>query len=358
MGGGFVIAPVEPLRLEPAHQPPTRRDEVRLLIVDSQRGPIADSTAAALPSYLAAGDLVVVNDAATLPASLHGTTAGHAIEVRLLPSGAGVCRAVLFGAGDWRTDTAARPPPPRVGVGDLLQFDNALTARVLAVSAQSPRLIDLAFIGGDAALWPALYAAGHPVQYSYQQAPLELWSVQTVYASRPWAAEMPSAGRPLTWATLLALRRRGIAVAHLTHAAGLSATGDAALDAALPLAERYEIPQHTAQAIAAARARGGRVIAVGTTVVRALESAAARPSLAGAGITELRLDADFTPRIVSGIITGLHAPSESHFELLRAFASQTALESALQHAANAGYRSHELGDIALILATKPLREDK
>ena len=99
--------------------------------------------------------------------------------------------------------------------------------------------------------------------------------MQVAYASRPWAAEMPSAGRPLRWELLLALRDRGVQLASVTHAAGLSATGDAALDAALPLAERFEVPAGTAQAVARTRETQGRVVAVGTSAVRALEGAAA-----------------------------------------------------------------------------------
>jgi S-adenosylmethionine:tRNA ribosyltransferase-isomerase len=194
---------------------------------------------------------------------------------------------------------------------------------------------------------------------------------------------MPSAGRPLTWDVMLALRRAGVELATLTHAAGLSSIGDAALDAALPLPERYEIPRRTVRAIAATRARGGRVIAVGTTVVRALEDAAragafdtgaeltgaeltgvaelgASAGDAGdagdpiAGTAMLRLDASYTPRVVDGLISGLHVPGESHFELLQAFAPRERLERALAVAVRAGLSSHELGDACLLL---PARSD-
>src|SRR5207244_7687405 len=116
------------------------------------------------------------------------------------------------------------------------------------------------------------YAAGRPVQYAYRREPLDLWTVQTAYAARPWAAEMPSAGRALTWDVLLALRRAGVAIARLTHAAGLSSTGDDVLDRALPWPERYELPRATIEGIATTRVRGGRVIAVGTAGGRARES--------------------------------------------------------------------------------------
>jgi S-adenosylmethionine:tRNA ribosyltransferase-isomerase len=177
---------------------------------------------------------------------------------------------------------------------------------------------------------------------------------------------MPSAGRPLSWEILFALRRRGIELASLTHAAGLSSTGEPALDQALPLPERYDLPEPTVQAVAAARARGGRVIAVGTTVVRALEGAAraleregatpgtlrdgAAPGTLrpGSGITDLVLGPDTELRICDGILTGIHGPGESHFRLLAAFCPTEALAAAFRHASRAGYLCHEFGDLSLI----------
>jgi S-adenosylmethionine:tRNA ribosyltransferase-isomerase len=149
---------------------------------------------------------------------------------------------------------------------------------------------------------------------------------------------------------LLGLRRAGIAIATLTHAAGLSSTGDDALDRALPWPERYEIPRATVDAIAAAKARGGRVIAIGTTVVRALEAAAqAGPLVAGSGVAALRLGAAHALRVVDGLVSGLHVPGESHFDLLTAFAPRERLTRALDLAAREGLSSHELGDSCLIL---------
>jgi S-adenosylmethionine:tRNA ribosyltransferase-isomerase len=184
------------------------------------------------------------------------------------------------------------------------------------------------------------------VQYSHLEAPLPLWAVQTRYGARPWAAELPSAGRPLSWELLLALRRRGVAVAAVTHACGLSATGDEAIDHALPLPERYDIPAATVDAVARAR----RVIAVGTSVVRALEGCTRdRGQLtAGEGETDLVVGPQFRPRLVKGLLTGLHDPSASHFQLLQAFAPLPLLERAYAHAEQAGYLGHEFGDSCLI----------
>lgn len=345
--------------MRPATAPRDDRGSTRLLLLDPRGHCRRDAEARDLPRWLRPGDLLIVNDAATLPASLRGERAPRgpedppaALELRLTGAPAGdAWRAILFGAGDWRTPTERRPPPPRAEPGDRLSFGPDLSATVTEVSPISARLIELRWDRSGPDLWAALYRRGRPVQYAYTRDDLALWSVQTVFAGRPWAAEMPSAGRPLDWETLLALRRRGVEVAALTHAAGLSSTGDAALDAALPLTERFEIPADTIAAIARARARGGRVIAVGTTVVRALEGCArARGELAaGPGETDLILGPGLTPRVVDGILTGMHGPGESHFELLQIFAGAADLREAFAHADAAGYLAHEFGDAALIL---------
>ncbi len=169
---------------------------------------------------------------------------------------------------------------------------------------------------------------------------------------------MPSAGWPLTFSILLSLRRRGIELCWLTHAAGLSSTGDAQLDSALPLAERYDLPDMTVAAIARARRRGGRIIAVGTTVVRALEGAernaratGAAPGtlLPGSALTDLLLDDKTKPAVVDGLLTGMHGPGESHFRLMSALAPEPLLQAAWDHAARLGYLCHEFGDLCLVL---------
>jgi S-adenosylmethionine:tRNA ribosyltransferase-isomerase len=323
-----------------------------MLRIDPARERFSDGEIADLQRALHSGDLLVVNDAATMPASLAARDAdGRAIELRLYAERAdGAFAAVAFGAGDWRTPTEHRPAPPPLERGDVLVVGapgasgGELRATVERVRG---RLVELRFHEHDAALWTALYRAGRPVQYAHLEAPLPLWAAQTRYGARPWAAELPSAGRPLTWELLLALRRRGVGVAAITHACGLSSTGDAAIDAALPLPERYDVPTDTVAAIA----RAERVIAVGTSVVRALEGCAAKHGrlVAGEGETDLVVDAAFRPRIVAGLLTGLHEPTASHFKLLQAFAPLGLLERAYAHAESAGYRGHELGDSCLIL---------
>lgn len=337
--------------MSPARTYPRWRDDVRLLIVDPGAGSLRESRTRALPELLGRGDVLVVNDAATLPAALRGhDDRGNAVEMRLLAVANDKERAdaqfwaVLFGAGDWHVRTEDRPPPPMLVAGARLQL-GALTATIVHVDERSPRLVAVRFhVDGDA-LWAALYREARPVQYSHLAHDLPLWAVQTVFAERPWAFEMPSAGRPLSWEILLALKRKGVRWARLTHAAGLSATGDAALDAALPLRERFDIPAATVETVADAGRRQGRVFAVGTTVVRALEGAMATGGLRpGPGSTDLRIGSDFNPAVVDGVLSGIHGEGESHFSLLAAFAGPGLLAEALRYAERHGFTTHELGD--------------
>ena len=327
----------------------------RLLRIDPRAGAIADAHVGDLPTMFDAGDLLVLNDSATLPASLQGATeSGAPVEVRLLgePS-PGRFSALLFGAGDWHARTEDRPLPPCLAEGEAIHFGPDFSASIASVSPASPRLVELTFDADGARFWSALYRVGRPIQYAYLDAPLPLWHAQTVYGSRPWSAELPSAGRPLAWELLLDLRRRGVRIASLTHAAGLSSTGDPRLDALLPLPERFDIPGATVTAVHEAHARGHRVIAVGTTVTRALEGAAAQHDgelVAGTGVTDLRLHGAFQLQIADGILTGIHDPNESHFDLLEAFAPRALLHAALAHAEETGYLCHEFGDSALILS--------
>lgn len=341
--------------MKPARQPRSSGERVRLLALDPLCRAWAHRGVGDLPSLLHESDVLVVNDAATLPGSLCARTeSGASVELRLLgPHLEGVWHGVLFGAGDWQTPTEQRPAPPRVAVGERLRVgdDGSLIATVAGVSSLSARLLELVFGLEGEELWRAIYRLGRPVQYSHLDAPLDLWSVQTGYAARPWAAEAPSAGLPLSWEILHALTERGVMIAALTHAAGLSATGDPALDAALPLPERYDVPAGTVRAIERARARGGRIVAAGTSVVRALEaSARAHGSLrAGEGITDLRIDERHRLAVVDGLLTGIHEPTESHYALLGAFLDGATLARAWRHALSLGYLGHEFGDAALVL---------
>ena len=331
--------------MKAAQAPRTEKKNVKLLVVEA--GEMQDGLMERLPDHLRAGDLLVVNDAATLPASLHGRDENdHPVEIRLASQlNDRSWQAVVFGEGDWRTPTEHRPAPPRVKPGEEIAFAGDFSAIVLKESNLSGRLLDLEFNRTGEDLWQGIYRYGKPVQYSYMTDELNLWSVQNVYGSRPWAVEMPSAGHALDWQLLLELKEQGIQIATLTHGAGLSATGDEQLDQALPLAERFEIPAATMAAVLRTKAAGGRVVAVGTSVVRALESA----SLGLSGVTSLKIGPDHRLQFVDGLLTGTHDVSESHYQLLQAFLPERLLTEISQHLDEQHYLTHEFGDACLIL---------
>jgi S-adenosylmethionine:tRNA ribosyltransferase-isomerase len=329
------------------------RQFAKLLVADAD-GAISHLPRAALASLFQWGDLVVANDAATLPASLQGVhlPTGDPIEVRLAAWVS--CRdpkrfiAVVFGAGDHRILTEDRPPPPPLSEGDQLEF-GPLIGSVEGL-LDHPRLVQIRFVGSPATVMRGLVQHGRPVQYAHIPEPLRLWDIWTKIAADPIAFEAPSAGFALDWRTLKGWRERGVGFATLSHAAGLSSTGDAALDQRLPLDEYYRIPHSCASAIEATRSRSRRVIAIGTSVVRALESAANADGTvrAGEGRANGRIARGAPLRVVDAILTGVHQPGESHYELLRAFADDRLLDRVRDAVEERDCRAHEFGDSLLI----------
>lgn len=327
---------------------PRAAGSARLLVIDPELGAFSDRVISDLPAYLRAGDALVLNDAATLPASLR---ASDDLELRLMSQADdGSWLALALGGGDHRVPTEQRGAPESLAVGRALDFGHGLRARVVSIDPESPRLVRLLFEGQGAELWQALYRAGRPIQYAYLTQPLALWDVQNGFAARPWAVELPSAGKVLSFETLFRIREQGVRLESVTHAAGLSSTGEPALDARLPVAERYELTEECAGTLRRVKAEGGRVIAVGTSVTRALEAASESGELrAGARRTRLRLSRRSRRRTCDGLLTGLHEPETSHFSLLEAYAPRALLERAFRHAEREGYLQHELGDSCLIL---------
>lgn len=338
-----------------ADRPTQRPSTARLLHVD-EHGDVRHFPRSQLLELLRPGDVVIANDAATLPASLHGrhVPTNRIIEVRLAgkPSlathDAQRFIAVVFGAGDHHTRTEDRPLPPTFNLGDELQLGD-LRARIERV-LDHPRLIQLHFDASPEMLWRGLAAHGRPIQYAHMSQPLALWDVWTAIASAPAAYEPPSAGFVLDWQMLAAFEQRGIEFATLTHAAGISSTGDPELDRRLPLDEPYRIPVATEEAIAAAMCEGRRIVAIGTTVVRALEDSAATYGsvAAGSGMARLRIGPNTRLRVVDAILSGTHEPGTSHYDLMHAFADKDALRRADDALDGAGYRTHEFGDSVLI----------
>ena len=338
-----------------ASRPVQRPADARLLTVDPA-GSIRHRRRDALLSLLREGDIVIANDAATLPASLRGThlPTGLPIEIRLAARASMAAgsiahvSAVVFGDGDFRSRTEDRPPPPPLAPGDRLRLGplSATIERLL----DHPRLADVVFDGSAPEIWEGLARHGRPIQYSHLAEPLAIWDSWTPIAGPPVAFEPPSAGFVLDWRLVAAFASRGIHFATLTHAAGISSTGDAALDARLPFDEPYRIPESTARLVNEGREEQ-RVIAVGTSVVRALEGAAANGGgriVPGDGIATNRLGAGSRLRVVRALLSGTHEPGTSHYELLRAFTSDVTLRRMDAELNRLNYRTHEFGDSIFI----------
>jgi S-adenosylmethionine:tRNA ribosyltransferase-isomerase len=341
--------------MRPADRPHQRARDARLLAVDAHGG-LAHLPRARFVDLLRSNDLLIANDAATMPASLAGVhePSGGTIEVRLAARASlrvdavQLFSAVVFGAGDFRTPTERRALPPALRAGDTLRL-GPLHARVERLLGH-PRLIELRFEGTADEIWAGLAHHGRPIQYAHVATPLALWDVWTRIAALPVAFEPPSAGFVLDWQLLDALRARDIGFATLTHAAGISSTGDATLDARLPFDEPYFIPAATVAAIRRTQAREGRVIALGTTVTRALEHAASRRGglQAGEGLADQRIGADTRLAVIDALLTGTHEAGSSHHELMRAFAGQQLLQRIDDALERGGYRTHEFGDSVLL----------
>jgi S-adenosylmethionine:tRNA ribosyltransferase-isomerase len=361
-----------------AKEPPERRgigrDQVRLLVIERASGKIEHSRFDKIENYLRPGDLLVFNSSRTLPASLRGCAGGcgganssepaslgeleisapdpgHAphgpcMEVRLaerLPDGSWLA-LLLCEQGD----------PFGCGLRPAMQIElgEGVTATVLERDARIPRLWKLRFSISGTELIDTIYRLGKPIRYEYVSAPWDLDYYQTVYATEPGSAEMPSAGRAFTWKLLLDLKKRGIETAYIVLHTGLSSYMDDELDAQHPASEEeYFLGGVSADKINRARANGGRLIAVGTTVVRALESVADPAGRVHEqhGYTQLKIHSQHQLRSVDGLLTGLHEPEASHLDLLSAFLPAEKIRAAYEEAVTQRYLWHEFGDLNLIL---------
>src|SRR5437660_2734731 len=274
---------------EPPERRGIRRDQVRLLLLERATGRVEHSRFDKVDNYLRAGDLLVFNSSRTLPASLHGCCATHGpcMEVRLaerLPDDSWLA-LLLCEQGD--------PFGCGLRAGMQIEFAEGLAATVLDRDENISRLWQLRFSISGTQLVDLIYRLGKPIRYEYVSAPWDLDYYQTVYATEPGSAEMPSAGRAFTWKLLLNLKRRSIDTAYIVLHAGLSSYMDDELDAQHPSSEEeYFVSATTAEKINRARENGGRVIAIGTTVVRALESVADGNGrmTEGQGYTRLKID--------------------------------------------------------------------
>jgi S-adenosylmethionine:tRNA ribosyltransferase-isomerase len=332
---------------EPPEDRGLRRDQVRLLVADGHR--ILHRRFHDLPDQLAPGDLVVVNTSATLPAALDGD----------LPDGRPVIVhfASALDDGTWclevRPAMHAHGPVTSLVSGDRIWLTGSASATLLTPYPEA----------GEPAtrLWRAaiskpnvlrlLHQHGRPITYEYMPGRWPLERYQTIFATHPGSAEMPSASRPFTGELMASLISRGVRVAPITLHAGVSSpeAGEA------PAPERYNVPKETAELVNLTHRAGGRVIATGTTVTRALETVADTSGSvsSGHGWTHLVLGPDRPVRVVDGLITGWHAPGASHLLLLEAVAGADLVSSAYEQAILQEYLWHEFGDSSLFLPHRP-----
>ena len=331
---------------EPAEVRGTGRDDVRMLVAHRGEGRLTHAHFRDLPGFLRPGDLLVINTSATLPASLPAARLdGSLLHLHL---------STKMPGGGWTVELrrpAGRGTEPflEAAAGERLLLPDGATATVLSpypVRATTASRLWVALLEVPGPLPAYLARHGRPIRYGYVEGEWPLEAYQTVYAVEPGSAEMPSAGRPFTPELVTALVARGVGVAPLVLHAGVS-SGEAGEP---PYPEWFRVPADTARRVNATRRWGGRVVAVGTTVVRALESVADEAGLAhpGEGWTEKVVTAQGGVVVVDGLLTGWHEPLASHLGMLEAVAGRPLLEASYRAALDGGYLWHELGDVHLV----------
>ena len=326
-----------------AHDPPeargTPRDGVRMLVSRRAEGRISHHRFGDLPGLLVPGDLIVVNTSGTLPAEVR---AGGQLAVHFstpLPDGGWLVELrTIAGPATIPNDAGVAGDTIRLPAGARLTLAARVTGRLWRAELST-------------AVVPYLLRYGVPIRYSYVRREWPLAAYQTVFATRPGSAEMPSASRPFTPEVVTRLIARGVTFAPLTLDTGVSSLeGDEE-----PYPEPYDVPPATARLVNLTRRDGGRVIAAGTTVVRALETAArTRPAADGmvtasAGWTDHIVTPGSGVLAVDGLLTGLHEPRSSHLRMLAAFAGPALLDRCYAAAIGGRYLWHEFGDVHLLL---------
>jgi S-adenosylmethionine:tRNA ribosyltransferase-isomerase len=335
-----------PSRLE-AREPPEerglQRDQVKLMVASRSQGTVEHASFRDLPALLAHGDLLVVNDSATIPAALparlpDGTPVRVHFSTRV--RGLGQCWRII----ELRAAGGARSL--RARAGERLSLEGGAALELVAPYASGPRLM-LARFEGSGTLLNYLERHGEPIRYGHTSAGWPLEAYQNVYATSPGSSEMPSAGRPLTAELIARLGEAGVLLGSITLHAGVSSLEHHEP----PFPEEFAVPAQTVRLVREVRRSGGRVIAVGTTAVRALETVA-RPGgeiAAGSGWTGLVIGPNRGLRVVDGLITGWHEPEASHLQLLAAAAGQDVLRRCYESAVADSYLWHEFGDSHLVL---------
>jgi S-adenosylmethionine:tRNA ribosyltransferase-isomerase len=324
------------------------RDDVRLLVTGAD-GRIRHERFIDLPRFLTAGDVVVVNDSATFAAALPAELVGRELRLHISSQVPGTRRRFVelrrpHGLGS-KPDTSA-------AAGDVVQLPAGATARLVAPRPRpesAPRFWE-AELDLPAELQPYLAAHGEPIRYEYVSEAWPLDAYQTIFARVPGSSEMPSAGRPFSERLVERLRANRISIATLTLHAGVSSVESDEE----PTPEPFRVPRQTARTVTEALRSGRRVIAVGTTVIRALESAVNRKGVveAAEGVTGLVVAPEHRLRSVTGLLTGFHEPEASHIKLLQAVAGSDAVARSYAAAIEKDYLWHEFGDVHLLMTRR------
>ena len=332
-----------PALVAEAHEPPEERGagraDVAMMVAERASGRLTHARFGELARFLSPGDLLVVNNSATLPAALPAKLDGRRIELRLsTPADADTWVVELR-----RADRLPFPNPP---AGATVQLPGGASAVLVAPYPGSTRLA-VARLDVPRSVEDLLRDHGRPIRYDYVGREWPIKAYQTVFATEPGSAEMPSAARPFSGDLVARLVARGVLIAPVTLHTGVSSLESDEE----PYPERYRVPVETARLVNAVHDWGGRVIAVGTTVVRALESVAGRDGkvVPGAGSTGLVITPRRGLRAVDGLLTGWHEPRSSHVQLLEAAAGRKLVERSYPAARARGYLFHEFGDVQLVL---------
>jgi S-adenosylmethionine:tRNA ribosyltransferase-isomerase len=327
---------------------------VRLLVIDRSKREIIHSKFHDFRRFLNEGDLLVFNSSRTLPASLlgHDLKSGMEIEVRLAEHLPDDSYLVLPLNKDKDPYHSGMLTPQEMRI----DFGQGLFCHVESGDSRNPRLWRVRFSKSGPELISLIYLLGKPIRYEHVP---RIWPIdyyQNVYSDKPGSSEMPSAGRAFTWKMIFDLKNSGIETASILLHTGLSSYMDDEFDAKHPISEEeYLINLDAARKINEAHLRGNRILAIGTTVVRALESASSSSSSSDGtiqpshGYTRLHISERYNLRLVNGLLTGLHEPNASHLDLLQAFIPSSLLSSAYREAIEKGYLWHEFGDLNLII---------
>ncbi|MCL7747900.1 S-adenosylmethionine:tRNA ribosyltransferase-isomerase [Halalkalibacter alkaliphilus] len=317
----------------PAEIRSNKREAVKLLVQNRQAGNVHHDTFENLSSYLKEGDVLILNNSRTIPAVIF--TTDH-MEVRLARKRSSEIWDVLY--------------LHEIEIGDTLTFTSNVKATVLDKCSKTP-LISLRFSIAGNEFYNYLYTHGTPIHYEYLQDHWPLQAFQTVYSSVPGSIEMPSAGRALSWKMLADLQKKGVEIGFVYLHTGLSYFENDHWPDPIFQPEPFHVPKETVELIHLAKNRNSRIIAVGTTVVRALESAVDTQHILQptTGETTLHIKLNSSLYVVDGLLTGFHEPEASHLDMLSAFIDQKNLLAAYEEAIRQGYLWHEFGDMNLLL---------